>query len=184
MKRFILFVAVIAAAGCTSVSAAHDAMPGPPMKMGAEQPMKMGADRPSSPANSQEKPMMKMMMAMMPMSDLGPLAGCPGDQAPIPARIMRLHAALNITPAQETSWRAFADAYDHHAAVTGMDMSSDASNPVSAPDRIRRGETMMEAELASLRVLQTNLEALYVVLDAGQRSAADALKCKMGMSQK
>ena len=176
MKRFILVVTAIAAAGCTSVSAANDGMPGP-------QPMKMSADRPSPPANSQDKPMMKMMMGMMPMTDLGPLAGCLRDQEPIPARILRLHAALNIAPAQETSWRAFADAYDHHAAVTGMDMSSDASNPISAPDRIRRGETMMEAELATLKVLRTSLEALYVVLGPDQRSAADALKCKKGMSQ-
>ena len=128
--------------------------------------------------------MMKMMMGMMTMADLGPLAGCPRDQEPIPARISRLHAALSITPAQETSWRLFADAYDHHAAVTGMDMSADASNPVSAPDRIRGGETMMEAELASLKALRTSLEALYVILGSDQRSAADALKCKMGMSQK
>ena len=177
MKRFILVVAAFAAAGCTSVSAANDGMPGP-------QPMKMGADRSSPRESGQDKPMMKMMMGMMTMTDLGPLAGCPRDQAPIPARILRLHAALNITPAQETSWRVFADAYDHHAAVTGMDMSANASNPVSAPDRKSGRETMMEAELASLKALRTSLEALYVILGSDQRSAADALKCKMGMSQK
>jgi hypothetical protein len=176
MNRFIALFAAVAAAGCASIEKGGDYIAGQQHAGGR-------ADRPSASGGDMGGSMMKMMM-MMPMSILGPLAGCAHDADPVPTRLSRLHDALKIGPAQETPWSAFAGAYERHVAVIDMDMSSDNSEPVSAPDRMRHEEAMMEADLSTLRVLRTSLEALYASLDTSQRSAGDALKCKMGMGHK
>lgn len=114
---------------------------------------------------------------------MGPMAGCPGSHQDAEARLAQLRAALNITPAQEAAWSAYAAAYRQHAALMPMHAVMGAgmghmAGP--APERMRHHEEMMANHLETMRALRANLEALYGVLTPEQRAAADALQCGGG----
>lgn len=120
-------------------------------------------------------------MSAMMMGMMTPLVGCPGAQGDVEARLATLHAALQITPAQEAVWAAYAAAYRAHASQTGADTmgmhANDAGPPASVVDRLRRHDEMMSQHLASFHALRSAIEPLYAALGSEQKALADGLHC-------
>ena len=155
-STMLAFAFTLAAAGC-----AGGMMGGPMHGSGLGAGMGAGGGRHGG-----------MMMAM------GPMVGCPHQHQDADALLSRTHASLNITAAQEAAWAVYAAAYRRHAGEMGMGAMPHETG--SVPDRVRRHSDIMERHLTSMRALRDSLDALYAVLTAEQRAAADALGCEPG----
>ncbi|MGD9967503.1 MAG: Spy/CpxP family protein refolding chaperone [Hyphomonadaceae bacterium] len=116
------------------------------------------------------------MMGMMT-----PLIGCHGAAGDVDARLAGMRASLAITPAQESAWAAYADAYRAHAGrmqtmMSGMHERAEAA-PISIPQRFQRHDAMMAQHMSVMQPLRAAIEALYATLSDEQRTNADALSC-------
>jgi periplasmic protein CpxP/Spy len=91
----------------------------------------------------------------------------------VEANIANLHRTLQITPAQEGAFSAF-------ATVMRENEKAEASTPhqppanASAVDELRAEIQYDEVELAGLKRLLPALEGLYAVLTPAQKQAANA----------
>lgn len=155
--RAMLLAGAFALSGCAS-----------PM-MGDAHGQRMG----ESPmgANTHEP----MMMGMTP------LVGCHGAHGDVEAWLANLRTDLYITPAQDSLWSAYAEAFRAHAgnmaSMMGMHAGGDAAPPPLL-DRLRHHDSMMSQHLASFQALRAAIERLYASFSAEQRAAAEALRCE------
>jgi hypothetical protein len=127
---------------------------------------------------------------MMSEGDSGMMGGCPmgdmmggkddmmmGSVPMMEGRLAYIKADLEITPAQQQAWNAFADAV--RARQTAMrsaheDMAK-AMESGSAPDRMDARIKASQANVDSLKTLKPAMEALYAVLTDLQKKEADKL---------
>jgi hypothetical protein len=91
----------------------------------------------------------------------------------VEANIASLHQRLQITPAQEAPFGAFANVLRGNARAEASASHQPPAN-ASAVDELRAEIQYDEVELAGLKRLLPVLEALYASLSPAQRQAADA----------
>jgi len=118
--------------------------------------------------------MMAMMGSMMPM-----MSGMMSSH--VEGRLAFLKTELKITADQSAAWDRFADAY--RAAGTSMHAmqgSMMAMMQGDLPSRMAAHQKMMAAHLDAMKSISDPLKALYAVLSADQKKAADDL-IGMGM---
>jgi periplasmic protein CpxP/Spy len=101
------------------------------------------------------------------LSALPAQAAAPGPN--IEANITQLHQRLQITPAQEPRFNAFANVMRANARMTP---SAPPANP-SAVDDLRVAIQVSAQELDALKRLLPPLEALYASLSPAQQRTAD-----------
>ena len=87
----------------------------------------------------------------------------------IEANLAQLHQRLQITPAQESRFTAFANVMRANSRMTP---GAPPANP-SAIDDLRVTIQIREQELGALRRLLPPLEALYASLSPAQQKTAD-----------
>jgi periplasmic protein CpxP/Spy len=90
----------------------------------------------------------------------------------IEANIANLHRTLQITPAQEGAFTAFANIMRENERAEASVPHQPPPN-ASAVDELRAEVQYDEVELAGLKKLLPALEGLYSVLSPAQRQAAD-----------
>ncbi len=118
--------------------------------------------------------MMGMMGSMMPMMS-GMMSSHVDD------KLTFLKTELKITSSQSAAWDRYADAY--RAAATSMHSMMGSMMGMmqgDLPSRMATHEKMMQAHLDALKTISEPLNALYAVLTADQKKAADDL-IGMGM---
>ena len=95
-------------------------------------------------------------------------------QAPQNRTLESLHAALNLTPSQEDTWRNFAQTYTPNPQEIEKRRNV-AQNMVTltAPQRIDLSIGMAESDLAELKRKGGALKDLYNVLSPQQRTVFD-----------
>ena len=97
----------------------------------------------------------------------------PAPQPPnVEANIANLHRTLQITPAQEGAFDAFANVMRGNERAEASAQHQPPGN-ASAVDELRAEIQYDEVELAGLKKLLPALEGLYSVLSPAQRQAAD-----------
>jgi len=96
----------------------------------------------------------------------------PAPPPDVEANIASLHQRLQITPAQEASFNAVANALRANARAEATAPHEPPAN-ASAVDELRAEIQYDEIELTGLKKLLPVLEALYASLSPAQRQAAD-----------
>lgn len=97
-------------------------------------------------------------------------APAPGAQAPdVETRLTQLRQRLQITPAQQSRFAAFADVMRANSRMTPPALSA---NP-SAVDDLRTAIQGSQEELGALQRLLPPLQALYASLSPAQQKIAD-----------
>jgi periplasmic protein CpxP/Spy len=91
----------------------------------------------------------------------------------VEANIANLHRTLQITPAQEGAFNAFATVMRENERAEANAPHQPTPN-ASAVDELRAEIQYDEVELAGLKRLLPALEGLYAVLSPAQRQAANA----------
>jgi|SRR5215472_1161136 len=97
----------------------------------------------------------------------------PAPPPDVEANIAGLRQRLQISPAQEASFNAVANALRTNARAEATAPHQPPAN-ASAVDELRAEIQYDEIELAGLKKLLPALEALYATLSPAQRQAADA----------
>ncbi len=118
--------------------------------------------------------MMSMMGNMMPM-----MSGMMSSH--VEGRLAFLKTEMKIAPDQSAAWEHYADAY--RAAAKSMHSMQDSMTDMkesNLPARLAFHQKMMSAHLDGLKAISGPLTALYAVLSADQKKAADDL-IGMGM---
>jgi hypothetical protein len=106
----------------------------------------------------------------------------------VESRIGELKSALNIAPAQEPQWNAFADtlrkqarAGDERVKARRASMEKGAKPaPMTAIQRLEQRQAFMKAATASMDELLTTARPLYAALSPEQKKVADDLMAKRG----
>jgi periplasmic protein CpxP/Spy len=114
------------------------------------------------PAAAQQSAPSGIMLAQAP----------PAPPPNVEANIANLHRTLQITPAQEGAFNAFANVMRENARAEASAPHQPPPN-ASAVDALRAEVRYDEVELAGLKRLLSALEALYAALSPAQRQAAD-----------
>jgi hypothetical protein len=95
-------------------------------------------------------------------------------QTPHSRMFERLHAALDLTPAQEKSWMTFEQVYAIDPQVMAKRRDALATMPtLTAPQRIDLSINLMRADLESLRQRSAALKTFYNTLSPQQRGIFD-----------
>jgi hypothetical protein len=95
-------------------------------------------------------------------------------QTPQSRMFERLHAALDLTPAQEKSWMTFEQVYAIDPQVMAKRRDALATMPtLTAPQRIDLSINLMRADLESLRQRSAALKTFYNTLSPQQRGIFD-----------
>ena len=113
--------------------------------------------------------MMAMMGSMTPM-----MSGMMSSH--VEGRLAFLKTELKITVDQSAAWDRFADAY--RAAGTSMHAMQGSMMGMmqgDLPSRLAAHQKMMSAHLDAMQTISGPLNALYAVLGADQKKAADDL---------
>jgi hypothetical protein len=111
---------------------------------------------------------------------MGGMMGGKGGMMTVPmmeGRLAYLKADLEITPAQEQAWNAYADAVRaRHTAMQSIheDMAK-AMESGNVVDRMDARIKALEARVDSLKALKPPTQALYAVLTDLQKKEADRL---------
>jgi Spy/CpxP family protein refolding chaperone len=155
--------------------------------MGQGQDGMMGGDNRASPQGGMMGGMMggRMMgegnggmLGGCPMGDMGSKGGMMMGSVPMmEGRLAYIKADLEITPAQEQAWNAYADAVRaRHTAMQSIhgDMAK-AMQSGNALDRMDARIKALQAKVDSLKTLKPAMEALYAVLTDLQKKEADQL---------
>jgi periplasmic protein CpxP/Spy len=93
-------------------------------------------------------------------------------------RITNLHAALQITPAQESKWNAVAQAMRENAANLGKLAAADRTTSpqtMTAVEDLRNYQKFAQAHVEGLTNLISSFETLYNSMDGAQKKNADAV---------
>lgn len=120
--------------------------------------------------------------------------GAPADTAPVPppseethkkgssvdhveARIQDLHHNLQITAAQETQWRDFAQVMRDNAKAIDAILKDRSANisKMNAVDDLRSYQKLADAHAEGMRKLVPAFETLYSTMSADQKKNADAV---------
>ncbi len=109
----------------------------------------------------------------------GGAAMCAAMSAHIDGRLAYVKAELKITDAQETLWKAYADAARANAQAmnahcTAMMGKADAK-AIPLPDRLDQHEQFMSQQLEAMRAADKALKPLYAALTDTQKQAADQM---------
>lgn len=91
-------------------------------------------------------------------------------------RILSLHAALKITPAEEANWNGVAEAMRENAANMEKLMASKRSEPqqnMTAIEDLKTYREFAQAHVDGLKNLTSAFETLYDSMPAGQQKTAD-----------
>jgi hypothetical protein len=90
-------------------------------------------------------------------------------------RIATLHTALKITPQEETSWTAVAQAMrDNAAAMQKLAAANpDQAAQMSAVDDLKTYEKFAQAHVDGLKNLTSSFETLYNAMPDSQKKVAD-----------
>lgn len=104
----------------------------------------------------------------------------------IDGRLAFLKTELKITEAQSAAWDAFAETVRttsdaHNTLMQAMmeQMRDGDYFKMPLPDRLEFQQTQMEARLEQIKDLKGATDALYAVLDDGQKKAADEIVLPM-----
>ena len=84
---------------------------------------------------------------------------------------------VDFTPEQEAAWSGLTAALDQGSDRIGAacgELKAEG-RPETAPDKVARLETMLEAGLDALRDVRPAFEGFYATLDAEQKAAIDRL---------
>jgi hypothetical protein len=104
---------------------------------------------------------------------MGP-RGAFNPRAMADARMAYLKSELNITPAQESSWKAFADQRKQQVeAMLGLRASAQGSAQATAPERLELRSQMMKKRLEQVEKTAAAFKQLYAVLTPEQKALAD-----------
>ena len=99
-----------------------------------------------------------------------------GPTAAVEARISELHRKLHITPAEEPQFKTYADVMRQNAQTMEALFAQRAkSTDMSAVARLRWYAQLTAAHAEAVSKLVAPFEALYQVLSADQKKAADIL---------
>jgi hypothetical protein len=99
-----------------------------------------------------------------------------GKPETVEQRIISLHSALDITPAEEPSWNNVAQAMrDNAAAMQKLVAEKKAQAPqgVTAVSDLQTYEKFAEAHVAGLKNLTSTFETLYKSMPDSQKKVAD-----------
>lgn len=113
--------------------------------------------------------------ASMPATSAMPATPASKHEARIEERIAYLHKQLKITPAQETQWKAFADAMREDGETMGKryEQRMKGVSSQSALDNMRNYADITQAHADGAKKLVAAFEPLYNSLSAEQKQAAD-----------
>jgi hypothetical protein len=98
-------------------------------------------------------------------------------------RISGLHAALHITPDEETSWGAVAQSMrENEAAMQKLvaDRTAEAPHSSNAVEDLRNYERFTQAHVNGLKNLISSFETLYHAMPDTQKVVADQVFQKYG----
>jgi protein CpxP len=93
-------------------------------------------------------------------------------------RITNLHAALKITPAQETQWNGVAQAMRENAANMDKLVASNRTTPpqgMSALDDLKAYQKFAQAHVDGLKNLIASFGTLYDAMPEAQKKVADTV---------
>lgn len=109
-------------------------------------------------------------------------------QARIAGRLAYLQSRLNITPAQQPVWNAFAETARQNAEARQAHLADrpDSNAALGLIERLEQQKKMLAEETARLNASEERAKALYAVLSDEQKRLADALllppeNMRMGM---
>jgi periplasmic protein CpxP/Spy len=91
-------------------------------------------------------------------------------------RIADLHAALNITPAQDSSWNAVAQAMRENATAMDKLVAAKESTPsqnMTAVEDLKSYQELAQAHVDGLKNLISSFSTLYDSMSATQKKNAD-----------
>jgi periplasmic protein CpxP/Spy len=91
-------------------------------------------------------------------------------------RITDLHAALKITPAEETQWNGVAQAMRENAAAMDKLVATNRTSPPqnkTAVDDLKSYQQFAQAHVDGLKNLTTAFSTLYNAMPADQKKVAD-----------
>lgn len=91
-------------------------------------------------------------------------------------RITNLHAALQITPAEETKWNGVAQAMRENATAMDKLVASNRPTPpqnMSAVDNLKTYQQFAQAHVDGLKNLTTAFSTLYDAMPDAQKKVAD-----------
>src|SRR5579863_1408801 len=93
-------------------------------------------------------------------------------------RITNLHAALKITPEQDTKWNAVAQAMRENAASMDKLVGATRTTPpqnMSAVDDLKSYQKFAQAHVDGLKNLISSFEKLYATMPDAQKKVADGV---------
>ena len=88
-------------------------------------------------------------------------------------RLAYLKSTLQITPAQETAWQAFAAKAKQQVEGRTARMGAMRDAGTTAPDRLAKRAEIMKQNVAEMETMSAALKDLYGVLTPEQRAIAD-----------
>jgi hypothetical protein len=91
-------------------------------------------------------------------------------------RITNLHAALKITPAEETQWNAVAQAMRENAASMDKLVAANRTTPpqnMTAVEDLKTYQKFAEEHVAGLKNLIASFSTLYDAMPGDQKKVAD-----------
>ena len=95
-------------------------------------------------------------------------------EARIDARMSEFHQELQITPAQETLWHAYAGAVHRNLEDARNQMVLEIQHtPATAPEHFESMLALKERQLKNLRDIAGTFNALYLALSSEQKRLAD-----------
>ena len=93
-------------------------------------------------------------------------------------RITNLHAALKITPDQDTKWKGVAQAMRENAANMDKLIAANRTTPpqnMSAIDDLKTYQKFAQAHVDGLKNLISSFDSLYSAMPDAQKKIADAV---------
>jgi hypothetical protein len=98
-------------------------------------------------------------------------------------RIASLHAALKITPDEETGWDSVAQSMRENEAVMQKLVADRSAEPhtISAVEDLRTYERFSQAHVNGLKTLIDSFETLYQAMPDDQKALADQVFRKFGL---
>jgi protein CpxP len=95
-----------------------------------------------------------------------------------------LKAELKITAAQEPLWQAFAEKMQAKSGKGMQSMRDAADAKLSAPERMAKMQSQMEAHLLTMKGVSESFGRLYAALTPEQQAVADQHAAMMGKAGK
>lgn len=91
---------------------------------------------------------------------------------------------LKLTPEQEPLWNAYAEAVQAQAGKGLEAMRALAQEKLSAPERLAKHESLLEARLAAMKAVHEHFNRLYAALTPEQKAIADVMMARPGKASR